>query len=176
MVTVKGRSDSAIAAVSQLGLADSPITITPTFKFKDVNVDAWGMAPAEVQWMLAEAAISMRLINFDRAVLDACVALSMGGGQPSVGQMARAGTLMGGNVPLFSPGNNYITLNILSPVDGKPWRFFTSYLAERPMEYPLGTEKSIVQLTWRAIPWTLDPWNGGLGATNVALWDNTVQT
>ena len=39
------------------------------------------------QWMLAEVQVTMTLIHFDAAILDFCLALSMGGGQTAVGQV-----------------------------------------------------------------------------------------
>lgn len=187
LVLVKGASDTGIASLSQLGLAADPVRITPVFRHRDINVDAWGESPADVQWMLAEVQVTMTLIHFDRSVLDVCLALSMGGGQTTVGQVARAGRLLGNNTPLLLPGNKYIVLQITSPVGGVPWQFNASYLTNPPMEFPLGVEKSMVPLNWRVIPYPgpstsiplgSDP--GGVfsisdirGATNNQLWQNT---
>lgn len=183
LVLVKGRTDSSISSLSQLGLAADPVRVTPVFRHQDINVDAWGQAPADVQWMLAEMMVSMTMIHFDRTVLNTCIALSMGGGQPAVGQMARAGTRLGGGVTRFMPGNNYIGLQLTSPVGGIPWQFFFTYLMDPPVEFPLGTEKSLLPLRWRVIPYPLpstslpagsDPYGNGLGATNYPLWSHTV--
>lgn len=175
MVTVKGRSDSAIGSLSQLGLSADPIVVTCNFQHQDINVDAWGKAPADVQWMLADAMISMTLVHFDMTVLRTCVLLSMGGAS-NEGQVGRAGTRMGGNYARFAAGNNYIGLNIASPVVALPWRFYFAYLANNPITFPLGTERSLVRLTWRAVPYVTDPWNGGLGATNAYIWDRTADS
>ena len=176
LVTVKGRSDSAIAALSQLGLPLADIRVTPNFRHRDINVDAWGEAPADVQWLLADLNVRMALLHIDRAVLDVCLSLSMGGGQALVGQFARAGTRLGNNLPRFAPGNNYIGLNLSSPIAGKPWRFGFAYLTGPPMEFPLGVEKSVVTLNWRVVPYTQDPAGiiAGLifGANGYALWDH----
>lgn len=184
MVAVKSRSDGPLAAFAYLGLASGPIVVTPEFYHKDMIVDAWGQnAPVDTQFMLASAHISMRLIHFDRTVLNYCIAAACG--STVVGGMARAGYRMGGNVARFAPGNNYIGLNIASPVDLLPWRFLYTYLYGQPIEYPLGTEKSEVLLNWRAIPYTTDPWGGsvaqpntlpGTGANGAILWDNTSDT
>ena len=186
LVLVKGRSDSAIGSLSQLGLASDPITVSPGFKHKDINVNAWGEAPADVQWMLSDVNVSMTLMHFDSTVLATCWQLSMGGSLVE-GQMGRAGQRMGNNQARFtaatgSPatgnnsGNNYIGLNIASPVQGTPWRFFYAYLAQPPFRFPLGVEKSAVTLNWRVIPYTQDPYNGGLGAYAYPLWDHTLDT
>lgn len=175
--------------LSQLGLAAGPIRITPNYRHMDINVDAWGQAPADVQWMLADANISMTLIHFDRGVLDTCLGLSQGGtpvtshGAPT---FARAGIRLGGGVNSLAAGNSYIRLNITSPVSAgptRPWLFYSTYLTGPPMEFPLGTEKSMVQVNWRAVPYTLDPYTGagpannaGTGAGNFILWDYTNDT
>ena len=174
MVQVKGPAGTLLANVQQLGLSDGPIRVQPKFIHKDIQVDAWGQTvPPEVQFMLAEVSISMNLVNVDVPVLQQCIQEAMGGALV-YGQLARAGTLMGGNVVQYNANNHYISLGILSPVGGIPYRFITSYLTGQPLEIPLGTEKSVFQLNWRCIPWTLDPWQGGTGAQNYPLWDNNV--
>ena len=165
---------------TQLGLADSPIAITIDVKYDDVIVDAWGQeVPIDVQMFGTEARISMTLVHFDPSVLRACIALSMG--FPSAeGQVARAGTLMGGNQPRFTPGNNFIGLNIASPVAGLPWRFYQTWLTGPSVDWPLGTKRSLVRLNWRAIPYPPgtppDPYNGGFGSLNVPLYDHVLDT
>lgn len=185
MVFVKGAQGTAIASLSQLGLAASEVRITPVFKKMDVNVNAWGDAPVDVQHMLAEVLISMDLVHFDRTVLDECIRLSMGGGGASLGEVNRAGALLGNNLARFASGNRYIGLNIASPVSAKPWRFYYAYLADNPAEFPVGVQRSIVSCNWRAIPYTNDPWGGGTaqpntvagtGALNAVIWDHTLDT
>jgi hypothetical protein len=190
MVSVKGRSDSDISAITQLGLSDSQIRVTLDFRHLDLNVNAWGEMPADVQWMLAGANISMTLVHFDRAVLDVCLMESMGGvPNGAVGGMNRAGQRLGNNAPRFAAGgvngNHLIGLNLSSTVGAKPWRFFYTYLAAPPMEFPLGNERSIIVLNWRAIPYTQDPWGGsssqpntvaGTGAQGALLWDHTLDS
>lgn len=187
---VKGRADSTIGSLQQLGLADSPIRVSLSFRSLDIHVDAWGNVPAEVQNMLTEARIHMRLVHFDRAILDVCVMESMAGA-PAIGAMRRAGARMGNNLPRFAPGgslgNHYIGLNIASPIGNLPWRFWYTYLAEQPMIFPLGAERSLVDLAWRAIPYTTDPWGTGnipgsaqpstvpgTGAEGAVLWDHVL--
>lgn len=176
LVQVKGRSDSSIGSLSELGLAEGPIRVRPRNFHKDINVDAWGMAPPDVQWMLGDLTVAMTLIHFDPAVLETCLMLSQGGGQASVGQFNRAGTLMGNNTARFGAGNNYIGLNITSPVASRPYRFYYAYLPDDAIDWPLGTEKSVVELRWRVVPFTTDPYGGGTGARNYILWDRTADT
>jgi hypothetical protein len=171
-------SGSAIAVLSELGLTSEAITVEPRFRYRDVNVADFGPdVPAEVQWMLADAVVRMTLVHHDWNVLDVCMIESMGGGsvvfddggvnlpdpdRPGdllfrrtqlAGSLAPAGTLMGNGLPMFASGNHYVSLNLTSPVNRKPWRFRSCYLAERPVVYPVGARCSEVQLTWRAIPY-----------------------
>lgn len=169
LVLVKSRSDSSIGSLTQLGLSPERIAVTPIFKHKDINVDAWGEAAVDVQWMLAEARVRMTLVHYDRSVIDECMRLSMGF-PTAVGQLARAGTRLGGGLARFAVGNNYIGLNLTAPIGNKPWRFYYAYLMGQP-EFPLGVEKSVVTLDWRVLPYTTDPWGGGTGAQNYVLWD-----
>ena len=175
LVQVKGMAGTGIGSLAELGLSADPITVTPRFRHKDMNVDAWGEAPADVQFMLAEAFISMNLVHYDESVLDVCLRESMGGGA-GPGTFPRAGTRLGGGVGRFVTGNHYIGLNITSPVQGKPWRFYFTYLADTPIRKTLGVEKSIVQVNFRAVPYTTDPYGGGTGAAGTVLWDHTLDT
>lgn len=188
MVSVKGRSDSLIGSLTQLGLPFSPIRVSPTFAQKPITLDAWGgIVPNEIQAMLAAVTITMDLIHFDRTVIDLCMIESMGGA-PAIGSTAAAGVRLGNNLPRFAAsttadangiirsGNHFIGLNLSSPVGLKPWRFYSAYLTGSPIEFPLGTEKSVVQMVWQAIAYTPDPWNGGLGAAGAIIWDHVLDT
>lgn len=185
LVYVTGPTGSTIASTQEFGLAADPVRVTPIFRHRDINLDSWGgEVPADVQWMLSEVMVSFTLIHMDRAILDECLRLSMGG-PSAIGQMSRAGTRMGNNIVWPNAGNKYIQLFLSSPIGAKPWRFFFSYLTNPPMEFPLGTEKSMVPVNWRVIPYPLastsiplgsDPANvqGStiLGATNYQLWSH----
>lgn len=175
LVLVKGAVGTAIASLSELGLADTPIQVSPQFEHMDINVNAWGRAPADVQWMLGWANISMQLVHFDANVLDVCIGLSMGGA-PAIGAMGRAGQRMGAGVVRFAAGNRFVGLNIASPGAGKPYRFLFAYLATPPYTFPLGNERSLVQLNWRAIPFTTDPYGGGTGALGAYIWDHNLDS
>ena len=176
LVSVKGRDASGFGTLTQLGLSEGPIVLTFDFRHRDINLDAWGREiPADVQWMLASVSITIPFIHFDPDVLASCLMESMGGA-PAFGQTARAGQRMGGGAARFAAGNRYIGLNLSSPGAARPWRFYFSYLTQTPVSWPLGTEKSIVTTHWRAIPYTTDPWNGGLGAQGAVIWDNTADS
>lgn len=186
LVLVKGRTDSAIANLTQLALSASPIRITPEFRHLPIHVDAWGEAPVDIQFMLATVDIVIDMIHVDWSILDVCTQLSMGGA-PSIGSTARAGQRLGNGMARFAPsvvspatgygaGNNLIGLNISSPVVGKPWRFLYSFMTAPPWEFPIGAEKSVVRTNWRAIPYTIDPYNGGLGAYGTPLWDHQLDS
>lgn len=180
MVYVKGRTDSGIANLTELGLSEGPIRVSLDFRHEPINVDAWGsQIPPELQAMLAGCSVQMNLINIDRSVLDVCIQLSMAGA-PAIGALPSAGQLMGNNQDRFAPslvspatgqlaGNNYIGLNLSSPVAGKPWRFFYSYLTNPDTN--LGTEKSLWNLNWAVIPYNVNLYNGGLGSYGQLLWD-----
>jgi len=185
LVWVISNPATGIPTLTQLGLSADPIQITPSFKHKDINLDAWGEAPADVQVMLTEATVSMNLIHYDPVVLATCIGLTMGGYAAAGidGTTSRAGVRLGGGVNRLALGNNYIGLNISAPISGNPWRFLNTYIADS-ITVPLGTEKSTVSITWRAIPYpailqsngVVDPAGvaGGViyGATGVKIWDH----
>lgn len=189
MVSVKGRSDSSIANLTQLGLAVDAVRLSFEYVQDPIIVDAYGpQIPMDLQVNLASVYISMTLVHYDRDVLAFCVQESFGGGSTE-GSLVRAGQRMGNNLPRFAPGgvngNHYIGLNIFAPVSGIPWRFWYAYLTAQPTEIPLGTQRSLVSMTWRAIPYTQDPWGGsasqpgttaGGGATGAIIFDHTLDS
>lgn len=124
----------------QLGLAPDPIRVKITPKYLDIQVDSWGAGnvPPEVQNMLAEAHITMTLVNFDPSVLQTATANMMAG---SAGTFARAGTFMSS---FMQP------LKLTSPVGGIPYTFPNTYLMQG-YEWPLGVERSLVVCTFRAL-------------------------
>lgn len=181
LVLVKGRSDSGIGTLQQLGLPDREINVSVTYLYQELTADAYGQqVPADAQFMLAWADVDMTLVHVDRTILNICMMESQGGtpltgnnnvlGTPvSEGTVQRAGVRLGNNLPRFSAsttadangivrgGNHLISVNITSPVGNTPYRFPTCYLLGPPLTIPLGTRRSIFTLRWRAIPYTLDP-------------------
>lgn len=180
MVLVKGRSDSAIANLAELGLAVDDIKVTPQHELEDVTCNAWGKVPFDQQVFGAYVDIQMTLVQYDNDILDVCIQESMGG-TLDIGKVARAGARLGNNQPRFAPGpysagNHYIGLNLSSPVGAKPWRFLYTFLTRQPYTYPLGTRRSMVTLSWRCIPYTQDPYQAGAGALGQILFDHTLDT
>lgn len=176
MVSVKGNATSSIASLSELGMVELPLSLSLDFRYLDIRVDAFGQVPPELQFMLALANASMPFVHFDLTVLKECIRLSMGGA-PAYGQLPRAGTFMGGNgAARFAAGYNFIGLNMSSPVGGDPWRFLHSHLSQNPIEYPIGAERTVARVNWRAIPYVQDPYNSGDGSQGVTLFDNTLDT
>ena len=174
LVRVKGAANSVIATLSELGLSDTPIQPTLTYKHTDLSIDAFGGVagvPPDVQWMGAEMTIPMTLIHFDLSILRACIRESAAGAAAD-GTLIRAGKRVGNNLPRFDAGNHYVSLNITSPDGGLPWRFLTCYLAGQPVIFPLGVERTGVILSWRAIPYQQDPYGGGTGMEGAVLYDH----
>lgn len=175
MVYVKGRAGSAIAALTELGLTEDPVTIVPEWKHHEINLNAWGTGgiPNEVQWMLGAVTVQFNLIHFDPDVLDVCLREAQGG-STGPGTMRRAGIRLGNGAARFAATNFFIGLNLTSPITNKPYRFYHSFLTGNPAQYRIGVEKQVVPVQFRVIPYSPDPWNGGTGAEGVVLWDNTL--
>ena len=185
MVKVRSGANPIGTAGRLLGLCSDSITITPNFRHLDIQPDVWGGdqgPPNDVQWMLADVMISMRLIHFDPTVLSYCVRHSMGARDGAEGIMARAGTRLGGGGALSASSNALINLNLTGPVGGGTnnlWYFPATYLTGPPFTFPIGVERSIVELNWRAIPYQADPagtvdsLGRGTGAQDLYLWDRS---
>ncbi len=192
-----------IPAPVQLGLTSDSISITPRYVHNDISADDYGgKIPAEISCSIADASINMTLVVYDNTVLDACLAESMGGTAYQVlptaqnifnipgvsyyaGAMSPAGSLLGNGLPLLSSGNHFMSLNILSPQQNYPWRFPSAYLTGPPVKIPLGTERSLVSLNWRAIPYASPMVFTNQGAflrtqeivsSGTILWDHQLQT
>lgn len=139
----------------ELGLASESVVIDFNSNYHDIKVSDYGPnVPPDVLWQLATANIQIGLIHYDPAVLDTCIAQSMGGSS-TAGVMVGAGQPLGNGLPLGASGNFYISLNLLSPQANNPWRFPAAYLAEKPLAYPMGTKLTLANTTWRAIPYPL---------------------
>jgi hypothetical protein len=179
LAAVKGRADSAIGTLTGLGMTSDGFRITVDYRHMHIKLDAYGDAPPEIQAFGAFAYVGMTLVHYDQAVLMSCVTEAFGS-SPGEGMLGHAGTLMGNNLPRFTgggiAGNHYIGLNLISATGNAPWRFLYSVLSDQPMQLPLGTEKSMVDLRWTVIPYSVDPWNNGFGSYGVPLWDHTADT
>lgn len=191
LVSVRGSSSSALDIVNndqnfyELGITSKGgVTITPNYKHRDYKYDDWGgIVPPNVDWMLTDAIITMQLVHFDPDVLSACISESSAGGAEGI--MEPAGKIMGSNSAMYGSKNHYITLYLSSPQAEYPWRFIACYLYHRPMVWPLSAQRSLVDLVWRAVPYTAAQRSaGGLIAVNareptssgVKLWDHLAPT
>ena len=190
MVWVVGNAAGVLGTTRQLGLTADAIQIIPNFKHKPIHVDAWGGgmggATVEVQYFLQDVELVMNFIHFDLTVMSACLQESQGltsvaGVSPGV--LGRTGALMGNNLPRGAAGNHYISVNIASPVEANPFRFYYCYMTGPPVRIPLGTEKSVFSTHWIAIAYTNDPWGGGsaqpgtvagTGSAGAIIWDNVL--
>lgn len=151
-----GVSQNGPPGVWELGLAEENVTISPTFNHQDKMADSFGPnVPPELLWQLVEIQVRMTLVHFDKDVLNACAVESMAGG--TLASMVPAGTPMGGGLPLYTFGNHWIGLFLASPVGQLPWYLPAATLTRQPLEWPLGTSRSRVQLTWRCIPYAPQP-------------------
>lgn len=153
----------------ELGITAGPIRIIPNFVHHDINVDDFGPdIPADCHAMIADVSIHMILVHYDEEVLQKCFANSLG--YPTVGGFAeieRPGTLAGAGVSLgrgkqiFEPGNSFISLSLTAggPQPGDnvqttpPWRFPACYIPANPTEIPIGSDRTLLVLRWRAIPY-----------------------
>ncbi len=153
MVTVKGGVQaSGINHVTQLGLTSDQITVSPKFYNYDFKVNDFGPhVPAEIMSQISEVRIRMALVHFDNEVLRICMNESMAGA--SFGTLAPAGMTLGRGKPLYVSGNHLVSLSITSPQLLLPWTFPATYIPTPPLEIPLGTERMIVSVEWRAFPY-----------------------
>jgi len=159
-VTVKGTN--LLGGTQTLGLCEGPVKVTPRYKHMDIKADDFGGdIPPEVLWMLADATVHMTLVHFDPILLEACLALAMGNNVD--------GKCGGAGMPLGAAGN-LLSLGIAGT--NYAWRFPSSYLSERPASWPMGTERSQVELQWRAIPYV--GFTTDIRSLGAVVWDHTL--
>lgn len=174
----------ATAKLWELGLAVDEVVISPKWANKDIHCDDFGPdIPVEIMLNLAEVNIAMTLIHYDQSVLNKCVIESMAGGMIVAGSYAygylpEAGSLMGNGRMTGTSGCHFVSLNLLSPVLGQPWRFRRAYLAGNPVQIPLSVKATLVQCNWRAIPNLNTNINENTppeqSSSGVPLWDNVL--
>lgn len=142
----------------ELGLAADQVRVVPRWAHKDIYVDDFGPdIPVDMMINLMEVNIYMKLIHFDRDVLNKCMGESAGGANfdednVDLNGLVGAGTLMRGGANRGDANYHFMGLNISAQSLNKPWRFPASTIVG-DMEFPLGTKKSVVGLSWRAIPY-----------------------
>ena len=199
LVLIKGgahMSGRAIGEATHLGLSTDAIRIEGQLKHTDMHATDFGPdMPMDVMWMLAYINIRMTLIHYDANALDVAMRESMGGGlNPLVdaGYLAPAATLLGNKRDVLTSGNHFmhVTLDNLPQVDDMgPYRFLACYLSSPPLEIPLGTATTAVQLNWRCIPYTtpspkiivnngryFSVTGGEISSSGVPLWDRERDT
>lgn len=187
MVYVKGedKPGSGLRQRKELGLSEGPIQVSLNIRHKKIMASDYGSeVPAEMLWMLVDATIQMSLVHYDVNVLDDCIKASMAGSSPS--SLNGAGIPMGGNVDNLDEGCHYISLNLYpvgtpTAVVISPYRFFSSFLTGSFGAIPLGTERSVIPLTWQAIPYKAlpIPSDGSvpeLTSANAILYDRSLDS
>lgn len=123
----------------ELGYSLDSIKIIPIFYHQDIHTDDFGSSvPALILGMLAEVRIEMQLVYYDTTTL--YLAWMDSGNEESFGKFAGAGKIITGKELKIEGANSDLN-----------WTFPKAFLTERPLEYPLGNERSIVRLTWRAV-------------------------
>lgn len=169
---VLGVIPGTLSTLTELGLCSEQIKITPNHNHHDINIDNYGpKVPVDVMAQMRDCTIEMTFVHFDDYVLAVCMAESAGGLNFGVdpifgninaswnGIAGNAGQLLGGGKDYFASGNHFISLSLL-PINyfaaafppGAMMRFPTCYITDRVV-YPIGTERSLVSVTWRSIPY-----------------------
>lgn len=149
LVTVQ---NPVVGAGSELGISNAPISVAPNLFHQDIHTDDYAdRVPPDTFWLGADVTIEMTLVHFNPEVLYLCLEESMCGS--AGGTLKGFGQLMGRGRALQSDGNHYIQLTLSSPDLNQPWVFPAAYMAVRPLVLPLGVERSLAVLTWRAIPY-----------------------
>jgi hypothetical protein len=162
---INGQCLATVSNGSELGLTEAPVSMSFNFTHDEIQVNAWGgRIPPALQFMLSSVDIRLSLIHFDRAVLEEAMRISMGSA-PAIGQMPTAGQVM-------KQPSDFVQLTLTSPVLGVPWNFPATYIVGTPVEWPIGAEKSVIQVSFRALPIPAggDPYQGGVGSKGTVVW------
>lgn len=173
-----GSATGVLGGGAQLGLSVKPIEVTIDIISDPVIVNAYGPDnPIDEQVFGGTGMLRMELVHFDPVMLGEVVRLSRGANPTGAalaateGTLNTAGSLRGNNSLLGSATNSLMTVSLTSPVGNfLPYTFHACYLRERPIVFPLGAERTIVQLTWNALAYTIDPWNAGAGSLGIPIY------
>lgn len=155
----------SLTPLVQLGLTEDRVEVSLRVHSEPLYVDAFGkLNPANEQVFGGEAIITMHLIHFDPVQLAVCAKSAFNG--PKEGYLGRAG------LTRDATGGGFISLGIASPIAGLPFIFPTAYLRDDPYRMPLGNEKTVATLIWRALAYPIggDPWGGGTGSLGAILY------
>lgn len=149
--------------ITQLGLTAEPVRIVPVYSHRDIYTDGFGPnVPVDTLWNLGECLLYMTLVNFNVVTLGTCMRAAMGGGNLDLnddtnlqGFMGPTGRPLGFGRPIGAANNNYTTIHLYPTGDSPyyPYRFLACYLNSQPLEIPLGTERSLVRVCFRVIPY-----------------------
>lgn len=183
-------SGGRLGGKQQLGLTVGPVRIIPRYVHRDILTDDFGpLSPVEVMWRMGDALVAMELVHYDTEVMNKCISMSMGGGSFDTdpgddssldGTYGPGGRILGYNRGLGTAANMFTTVYLTPTNDGlyEPYRFKACYLNGQPLEIPLGTERTIVRLHWRVVPYKPIETNaqGRMVETSsqggVVLWDH----
>ena len=179
-------SGGQFSGKQELGLTSDPWRLHPRYVHRDVTTDGFGpVVPVETLWDMADALVSLTLVHYDQGILDQCMRAAMGGGGYDAGNpggggamdgfLGQAGRPMGLGAALGSTENQYTTVYIEPTADGTilPYRFRACYLDGRPLEVPYGSERSLVKLNWRCIPYQPLTAAEISSVNGVPIWDRT---
>jgi hypothetical protein len=167
LVSVKG---AVFDDLSELGLAEDFIRITPMLFHEDMFVDDFGLhVPADVLISMYYALVKMVLIHYDQDILDTCIAACQG--SLTAGVCGFSGT------PLFAAGFG-IRLNIKC-MNERPYRFYQAYLMDN-VDIPIGAKRTAAELTWCCLPLSVDSefvakegYIDEIVSPNSLIWDRT---
>jgi hypothetical protein len=147
--------------VWELGLTQDPITVTPNFYYKDINIDSFGPnVPADVLSQIADVTIEFNLVHYDPDAIAYYQRESLAGGgagfedTDTQGKVTYAGEPLGGGIPLYEAGNAFVGLEFSNlSLDSSPVTFPATYLVDPPVKYKIGTKRTIFECKARALPY-----------------------
>ncbi len=173
MVSVYG-GHPYLSSLTQFGLASDSIDIVPVFYSQDIHTDDFGpRCPVDVMRLLGAVIIHMTLVHYDEDILDCLTTAAMGRVIPvhvdgtslttdpatnpieGAGICGPAGILMGRGLARGAQGNLFTSLNLI-PADTDsqdPWRFYSCHLMDAPHKIPFGVKRTLLELSFRAIPY-----------------------
>lgn len=147
-----------------MGLSDNngKVTVKVNPRYLDIDIDGWSPGVTHDRQIFPfDAMVTMSLVHFDATVLSNAMKNSVL--SATEGTEVTGGTLLGA-------GGGLKTLSLSSPGPAATtWQFNAVYLREG-YEFPLGAERSVVRITFHAVPYTSDPYNAGQGAGGVVVY------